>query len=434
MRALITETNPEYREELKNILAEQGFSNDFGESFEMASKLADCEEYDIICVNHELHDGLAEQLVAYCNDHERHKNTPILLLTNNSQLSIKDLPVRVDEVIHRLSREQVGHQIEHFVDLHLDPVFVEGRILFVEDDDAIANVILEILQKTGYRVSHFRSAEEACKEYDNVTIYGSHNDAYDLAITALGLQGDMKGEDLIKSIRSYEDGRGFIPIIAITSDHDDQLRISLYHQGVNDCLTKPILHEELMVRIGNLITNKRLLDKVHDIRRELLALATTDKLTGCHNRHSMMEFSGKFISQARRHKYSISMMVIDLDHFKLVNDTHGHAAGDVVLQLIGALLNHSFREGDLVTRYGGEEFVVLLSYCDEANAMKKAEQVRTSIEDLRPHDLKITASIGVSTIEPGMSVEFEAMFQAGDAAVYQAKDSGRNRVVSKPVE
>jgi two-component system cell cycle response regulator len=239
----------------------------------------------------------------------------------------------------------------------------------------------------------------------------------------------MNGDELVSKIRSYEDGRGFIPIIAITDDHDDQRRISLYQSGVNDFLQKPILHEELMVRIGNLITNKRLLDKVHDIRRELFSLATTDKLTGCHNRHSLMEFSDKFISQALRHRYPVSLLVIDLDHFKAVNDNHGHAIGDVVLELTGSLLNESFRDGDLVSRYGGEEFVVLMTHCNGENARIKAEELRLAIENLEPHGLTITTSIGVTSLEPGIERDFEDMFHAGDEGVYKAKENGRNQIV-----
>lgn len=185
---------------------------------------------------------------------------------------------------------------------------------------------------------------------------------------------------------------------SIPDKNNDQRRIALYRAGVNDFLPKPILHEELLVRIGNLITNKRLFDKVHDIRRELFALATTDKLTGCQNRHSLMDYSSKFVSQARRHEYPISMMVVDLDHFKAVNDNHGHAVGDLVLELTGELLNKSFREGDMVARYGGEEFVVLLNYCDGENAQLKAEKLRLEIEILKPNGLDITTSIGVTSI------------------------------------
>ena len=286
----------------------------------------------------------------------------------------------------------------------------------------------------GYQVTHFKTAEEASAEFDAVTIYGSHAEAYDLVITRLNLKGKMSGDELVSIIRSYEDGRGFIPIIVITDDNNDQRRISLYQSGVNDFLQKPILHEELQVRIGNLITNKRLLDKVHDIRRELFSLATTDKLTGCHNRHSLMEFSEKFISQARRHQYPISMLVIDLDHFKAVNDNHGHAIGDVVLELTGELLNKSFRDGDLVARYGGEEFVVLMTHCNGEHARLKAEKLRLDIENMKPNELTITTSIGVTSIEVGSTSDFEAMFHAGDQGVYSAKENGRNQVVYVAVD
>jgi len=431
MRALIIENNPSYREMLDHSFAEQGFENDTGDSIETARSYAETESYDIICVNQNLKDGTGEQFVEYCNQHSRHKNTPILFLTEDIKLVPEDLPVKVDGVIHELNEHQIENQIVHFVDLHLDPVLLEGRILFIEDDDEVADDILTQLNETGYQVSHFKTAEEAWSEFNSVEIYGSHAEAYDLAITEIDLDGTMDGKELIKGIRSFEDGRGFIPIIAITENSNVKKRVSLYQIGVNDFLPKPIVHEELMVRIGNLIGNKRLLDKVHDIRRELFALATTDKLTGCHNRHSLMEFSDKFIAQARRHEYPVSMLVIDLDHFKAVNDNHGHATGDVVLEETGALLNQGFRDGDLVTRYGGEEFVVLLPHCNAENARAKGEEIRAAIETLNPCGLPITTSIGVATIEAGMDKDFEALFHAGDEGVYAAKENGRNQVVFK---
>ena len=434
MRALIIENNLAYRDMLNHTLAEQGFDADTGDSIDSAQTYADSEKYDIICVNQELKDGPGEQFVSYCNSHELQKDTPILFLTENRDLIVEDLPVRVDGVIHELNEHQIEDQIVHFIDLHLDPVFFEGRILFVEDDDQVVSDILAQLGETGYQVTHFKTAEEASAEFDAVTIYGSHAEAYDLVITRLNLKGKMSGDEFVSIIRSYEDGRGFIPIIVITDDNNDQRRISLYQSGVNDFLQKPILHEELQVRIGNLITNKRLLDKVHDIRRELFSLATTDKLTGCHNRHSLMDFSEKFISQARRHEYPISMLVIDLDHFKAVNDNHGHAIGDVVLELTGELLNKSFRDGDLVARYGGEEFVVLMTHCNGEHARLKAEKLRLDIENMKPNELTITTSIGVTSIEVGSTSDFEAMFHAGDQGVYSAKENGRNQVVYVAVD
>lgn len=429
MRALIIENNAIYRDMLTRTFAEQGFESDTGNSVESARLYADTEQYDIICVNQQLKDGDGEAFVGYCNTHERLKDTPILFLTENDGLVAEELNVRVDGVIHELNESQIEDQIVHFIERQLDPVFYEGRILLVEDDDEVAADILGQLKKTGYRVSYFKSADEASAEFDAVTVYGSHADAYDLVITKIIFKTGIQGDELVARIRSYEDGRGFIPILAIPDQDNDQRRIALYRAGVNDFLPKPILHEELLVRIGNLITNKRLLDKVHDIRRELYSLATTDKLTGCQNRHSLMDYSSKFVSQARRHEYPISMLVVDLDHFKAVNDNHGHAVGDLVLELTGELLNKSFRESDMVARYGGEEFVVLMNYCDSENARAKAESLRLEIEKLKPNGLEVTTSIGVTSLEPGAKGDFEAMFHAGDQGVYKAKENGRNQVV-----
>jgi two-component system cell cycle response regulator len=170
---------------------------------------------------------------------------------------------------------------------------------------------------------------------------------------------------------------------------------------------------------------------VHDQRRELFAMATTDKLTGCHNRHSLMEFSHKFIAQAQRHQYPVSLMVIDLDHFKSINDTHGHAVGDIVLEAIGKLLNSNFREGDLVARFGGEEFVILLNHCASNDARLIAEKTREKMEALKPHDLVVTPSIGLTSLDIGENGSFETMFSIADESVYVAKENGRNQVVFK---
>ncbi len=434
MRALIAENSRLYRQFLDNTLGQQGFETDICDSIATARVFLESGEYDLVCINQRLDDGPGSDLAQFLNESKLHQATPILFLSADKTLTRDDLPVRVDEVVHKFNLQQIADKITHFVELHLDPVFFEGRILFVEDTESIAAAILGELEQTGYRVSHFATAEDAWRDFETEVSYGSDLDAYDLVITDVNLAGQMSGQDLIGLIRRLEDARGFVPIIAITEDNTADLRIALYQQGVNDFLQKPILAEELLVRISNQITNKRLLDKVHDIRRELYALATTDKLTGCHNRHSLMEFSDKFIAQARRHSYPVSMMVIDLDHFKSINDEHGHASGDIVLQEIGNLLIRSFREGDLVARFGGEEFVVLMSHCDAAFALDKAESLRAEIEALKPHDLPITTSIGVCTLDGEATGDFEALFSSADKGVYEAKESGRNRVVFRALD
>lgn len=162
-------------------------------------------------------------------------------------------------------------------------------------------------------------------------------------------------------------------------------------------------------------------------QEELIKLAMTDQLTSLYNRHSLFDIGPKYLSDALRHKFSVSLLVIDLDHFKNVNDTHGHGVGDVVLKAIGQVLNDNCRTEDFVARFGGEEFVKLLSHCDIDSAFTKAENLRISIEKCKPNGLTITSSIGVAAMTKDDN--FENLFDKADKAVYLAKESGRNKVI-----
>jgi two-component system cell cycle response regulator len=434
MRALIIENSRVYCLLLDNILGQQGFDSDICDSIASARLQADSRSYDVVCISHHLKDGYGYEFVEYCRNHGINQDTSILYLTSDQNFSKKLGALSVNKIIFKLNKQQISHQIAHFIQAHLDPIFSEGRILLIEDSKTVAAVILSVLKNTGYQVERFSNAEDAWSFFENEVSYGSDRNAFDLVITDINLEGLMTGQELSEKIRSLEDARGFIPIFAITGDTSDELRLSLYESGVNDFIRKPVMARELLVRIGNLITNKRLLDKVHDQRRELFALATTDKLTGCHNRHSLMQFSLKFIALSERQQYPISMLVIDLDHFKSINDNYGHAVGDVVLEAVGMLLNKFFREGDLVARFGGEEFVVLMSHCDKELAHSKAEKLCLSITELRPEDISFSASIGVTTRRPEQKCNFESLFSAADKALYQAKENGRNCVVFETLE
>lgn len=434
MRALIVENSRVYCLLLDNLLEQQGFDNHICDSVESACLQVDSLAYDLICTSHHLKDGYGVELVDHSRNNGINQETPILYLSSNqSHLKELDDPPLV-KVIIKLSKQHIIHQIINFIESQLDPIYSEGKILLIEDSKTVAAVILSVLKNTGYQVERFSSAEDAWSFFEKESSFGSDKKAFDLVITDINLEGSMTGQELAEKIRNLEDARSFIPIFAITGDTSDKLRLALYESGVNDFIRKPIMARELLVRIGNLITNKRLLDKVHDQRRELFALATTDKLTGCHNRHSLMDFSVNFIAISSRQKYPISLLVIDLDDFKSINDNHGHATGDIVLEAVGGLLNNLFRKGDLVARIGGEEFVVLMSYCGKELAHSKAENLRISIEELKPKNLDISASIGLTTRVPEQSCTFESLFSAADKAVYLAKESGRNCIAYRALE
>lgn len=190
-------------------------------------------------------------------------------------------------------------------------------------------------------------------------------------------------------------------------------------------------HEELVKTI------KELEGKVHDLEDKL----NHDKLTSLKNRGYFEEKSKAFLGNTEKIKQDnrrewfgfndISFLFFDIDHFKKINDTYGHDIGDEVLKKVAELLKKSLRVGDVVARWGGEEFVAILLGARESEAKKKAEEIRLKVEEMtfeNPADLKITISIGVAEFEIGKT--FEDMVKHSDEALYRAKETGRNKVVT----
>jgi two-component system, cell cycle response regulator len=246
------------------------------------------------------------------------------------------------------------------------------------------------------------------------------------------LKGTMDGLSLVRMIRAQNSHAAKIPILAMTGHDDTQLRIDLLHAGINDYVTKPPIEEELAARVNNLIINKRLADQVREQQCSLFNIAMTDQLTTCHNRHSLSEYAPKYIKDAVRYDYPLSVMILDLDHFKNINDEFGHTTGDMVLADIGKLLMATCRQGDIVSRIGGEEFLVLLPHCNILNAVHKAENIRSMIELAKPAGLKVTASIGLAALNEQHDEDFEKLYKAADNAVYHSKENGRNQVTADP--
>ena len=192
---------------LTRTFAEQGFESDTGNSVESARLYADTEQYDIICVNQQLKDGTGEAFVDYCNTHERLKDTPILFLTENDGLVAEALDVRVDGVIHELNEGQVEDQIVHFIERQLDPVFYEGRIMLVEDDDETRELLGRTLEKAGWTVNEAINGREAL---DSMA-----SDAPTLILLDL-MMPVMDGFEFLAAMREHAEWDD-IPVVVITA-------------------------------------------------------------------------------------------------------------------------------------------------------------------------------------------------------------------------
>ncbi len=198
----------------------------------------------------------------------------------------------------------------------------------------------------------------------------------------------------------------------------------------HDYLRKPFEPSELLARVHAALRTKQLRDELRLRNAELDVMSRTDSLTRLHNRRHLEERLGELVSLLRRHGGELSLLLIDVDHFKRVNDEHGHATGDAVLRVLAARLKDSIRAEDVPGRWGGEEFVVLLPSTGPEGAHAAGERVRLAVATspfaLAGGGLRVTVSVGVAS---GIDGGWEGLVQRADAALYAAKEGGRNRVV-----
>lgn len=231
---------------------------------------------------------------------------------------------------------------------------------------------------------------------------------------------DMNGFDVLKLLKENSD-TAQIPIIFVTGKdtvEDEEYGLEL---GAVDYIAKPIRPSIVKARVKTHITLKQ----QHD---QLVGMATHDQLTGLYNRHYLSDTLSKRVAHAKRHGEALSVIIVDIDHFKNVNDTFGHLTGDIILKAVANVMQDSARKEDVAARFGGEEFIMVLDNCTADDALVKAENLRNKIQLLYPEDIAVTASFGVVQLEKDMQ-RCEDLLKNADMALYMAKEEGRNRVI-----
>src|SRR6185312_2934848 len=298
-----------------------------------------------------------------------------------------------------------------------------GRILIIEDrPESVAwfNTALAPANE----VSSADSFEEAL-----VRVRGGD---YDLIVVSLGLRG-FDGLRLCSQLRSLPEGRN-VPILVLVSDGDRRKLTQALEMGVNDYLTRPVDKNELTARVRTQLRKKRYQDRLRHNVQLSLEMAITDQLTGLHNRRYMARHLDSLISNAQKSNKPLAFLIMDIDHFKSVNDTHGHDIGDEVLREFANRISANIRGIDLACRYGGEEFVVVMPDTDVDFAYTIAERLRKSVETTpieisrAPGALNVTISIGIAA-SAGGDDNAEKLLHRADQALYRAKREGRNRVI-----
>jgi diguanylate cyclase (GGDEF)-like protein len=299
------------------------------------------------------------------------------------------------------------------------------RILAAEDDPVFSTVLRMVLTGWGYDVLAARNGIEALELLQS-------DEAPRLAILDWEMPG-MDGVEICQRIRAENRGP-YIYILLLTARKNDL--VEGMDSGADDYLTKPLNAHELRVRLR---AGRRIVDLQEELLRTREALreqATHDALTGLLNRPTVLERLRNEVARACRENQPISVLMVDLDRFKLINDTYGHLAGDTVLREVAQRMTSAVRRYDAVARYGGEEFLIVLAGCDDETARSQAERVRIAVGDgpvlYGDTGVPVTCSIGVSCRRQVLPGDVESLIRESDVALYQAKRRGRNRVERNP--
>jgi two-component system cell cycle response regulator len=298
-----------------------------------------------------------------------------------------------------------------------------GKILLIDNRN---NLLARIKGTIGKR-HEIKSLDDP-----QLALFEATESGYELIIVNLDFD-NFDGLRLCSQLRSLERTRQ-VPILIIVDPDDHERLLRALDMGVNDYLLRPVDKQELMARVNTQIKRWRYTEQLRSNVKQSIEMAVTDALTGLYNRRFMeKQLSALTLNAANRGK-PLSLLVVDVDYFKSINDNHGHDVGDRVLQELAARLREGLRNLDLPCRTGGEEFIVVLPDTDKAVALRVGERMRKLVgakpfsAGAKSGPLTITVSIGVASFE-GAEDTMESLLKRGDEALYQAKREGRNRVI-----
>lgn len=296
------------------------------------------------------------------------------------------------------------------------------RVLIAEDDPVSRRVLQAHLTKWGYEVQATRDGQEAWEALQA-------DDCPQLAILDW-MMPSMDGVDVVRKLRMRE-SPAYVYVLLLTAKGQKEDIVAGLDAGADDYLAKPFDAHELEARLR---TGRRILDLQAELiaaREALRKEATHDHLTGVWNRAGILDILQRECARMTRAKGAVAVVMADIDHFKEVNDTYGHLAGDDVLREVVRRMQSSVRSYDSIGRYGGEEFVIVLPDCEALSGVQQAERLRHSV-GAKPVEtsgviIPVTLSLGVSVLSQAHPDDYQTLLRIADAALYRAKEGGRDQ-------
>lgn len=394
-----------------------------------------------ICIAHELGDMDSFKFLKVLKVNTILSNIPKFLLTSNNSQDFKReaYDAGFTEIFIKSdfpTLKRALHSLMLYATLN-----ISARVLYVEDTQSTADYTTHIMKTAGWEVVHVKNGEDAAALLDN------SKKPFDLVVTDLVLEGQISGIGLINLIRQGNENIRDIPILAVSGWNDLLRQVYVLKHGAGDFIAKPFHETDFLARAINLIMTKRALDEAMNAQLALYEKANLDSLTEVNNRHFLDEFGDKLVKSALAKNESICLMLLDIDHFKQINDMMGHSAGDAVLKTIANVLKNTHQQHDIIVRFGGDEFIVLIKGQNHQNVLTRAEKIRQQVEQSEPQGISVSCTIGVAYYDKKIAVQlvellkniardaqdeviidFATLFNAADNSLYVAKQAGRNKV------
>ncbi len=299
---------------------------------------------------------------------------------------------------------------------------LSGEVLIVDDCEDQAMMVSFFLEDAGYKPTCSHTAKSCLN-----IIKSSPN--LDLVLLDMCMP-DSDDLLLIPMIRDMNDS---IPIIAMSTKTEKAAMVKALEWGASDFIHKPVFETELLARVNNVVQSNQLTSQLKKTNAQLHEAATTDPLTGAANRYQFYQLFYNEFKKIKRNATPMAILSVDLDHFKSINDSYGHAAGDEALKAFVEMVRKLCRTTDIIGRFGGEEFVIFCPEADIERAEMIAERVRKSMEEkvihYQHHEFKVTVSIGVTSVTDA-DTDIDKILERADSLLYDAKHKGRNCFVS----
>ena len=300
------------------------------------------------------------------------------------------------------------------------PVPHEKRILIVEDDPSVLLIIKEALGHERYTTEQATTAAGALEK---IATFRPH-----LVLTDYEMPG-MTGLEMLHELRKQQN---YVTVLFISGKTDPKLIANVLRAGADDFITKPFRMDELLARVEVAMRVNEVHQHLLEANCRLLELVEHDDLTGLYNMRSMYDKIDVEIKRARRFGRYVGCVMVDLDHFKLINDQHDHLFGSHVIKRVGHLVKSLIRDIDFAARYGGDEYLIVVTETTPQGVQTFSERLRAKIEtkkfELDGQFAHLTASFGYSVGGTSDPREARDLVRAADRALYKAKDAGRNRI------